>query len=304
MAVGDPITAARYNIIQGKLANVLGTGSGDSGYGQTLASSQVAVSQLIEDSDMNTLRTDIRTAYLHQNNSYPTLPAVTTSDLVTDNNSSGAGAGLLNSYGSFETLATNVETNRNTISASRLQTDNTAATYQRTSAWNATIVGTFTVTFASVTAGRHFFNTGGAVQINMSVTAGTSKNDDWNTLFTTNMGTFTFANLASSRSGTSGTINAIHYTTLTTTFQTVYSSAASAVYTSNNFNIQARFTDATPGAVIEFQITLNDATVGGIDENVNANLDIQVLSRKANSTLSNPITIAAPAYSAMSGTIL
>jgi hypothetical protein len=118
------------------------------------------------------------------------------------------------------------------------------------------------------------------------------------------MGTFTFANLASSRSGTGGTINAIHYTTLTTTLQTVYSSATSAVYTSNNFNIQARFTDANPGAVIEFQITLNDATVGTIDENVNANLDIQVLSRKANSTLSNPITIAAPAYSAMSGSIL
>ena len=38
MAVGDPITAARYNIIQSTVANVLSTGSGDSGYGQALQS--------------------------------------------------------------------------------------------------------------------------------------------------------------------------------------------------------------------------------------------------------------------------
>jgi hypothetical protein len=68
MAIGDPITAARYNVIQSTVSNVLSTGSGDSGYGQTLQSSQVAQNQLIEDDHMNTLRLDIRKAYLHQNN--------------------------------------------------------------------------------------------------------------------------------------------------------------------------------------------------------------------------------------------
>ena len=38
MAVGDTITAARYNIIQARIAAVIGVGSGDEGYGQARAS--------------------------------------------------------------------------------------------------------------------------------------------------------------------------------------------------------------------------------------------------------------------------
>ena len=43
MAVGDTITAARYNIIQARIAAIIGVGSGDEGYGQARASSTVAV---------------------------------------------------------------------------------------------------------------------------------------------------------------------------------------------------------------------------------------------------------------------
>ena len=296
MAVGDLITAARYNVIQSTVANVLSTGSGDSGYGQALQSSQVAQNQLIEDDHMNTLRLDIRKAYLHQNNSYPTLTVVSTADTVTDNT-------LNNSYATFETLATNINTNRNTISASRLTTGSTASSYVRTTTWNATRVGNFTVTFASTNAARHFFNSGGAVQIDMSVTAGTVKNDDWNTMFITNMGTLTFANLASSRSGAGGTLtSSVAYTTLTTSYQTVYSSVGGGVYTASNFNIQVRFTDIS-SLVIEFQITLNDAAAGTIDEDVAANLNINVNRRIANGALSDPITIAEPTFGVMSGTV-
>ena len=296
MAVGDPITAARYNIIQSTVANVLSTGSGDSGYGQALQSLQVAPNQLIEDDHMNTLRLDIRKAYLHQNNSYPTLTVVSTADTVTDNT-------LNNSYATFETLATNINTNRNTISASRLTTGSTASSYVRTTTWNATRVGNFTVTFASATAARHFFNTGGAVQIQMgfSSPAG-AKAIDWNSLFNTNMGTLTFANLASSRSGSGGTLSsAVAYTTLTTTFQTVYTTSSAGTYSSNNFNIQVRFTDVS-NLAIEFQTTLNDAAAGNIDEDVPANLSISVNRRIANGTLPDPITIAEPTFGAMTGT--
>ncbi len=297
MAIGDLITAARYNIIQSKVANVLSTGSGNSGYGQALQSSQVAQNQLIEDDHMNTLRLDIRKAYLHQNNSYPTLAVVSTANTVDDINA------LNNSYADFETLATNIDTNRNTISASRLTTNSTASSYVRTTTWNATRVGNFTVTFASTNAARHFFNSGGAVQIDMNVTAGAGKNDDWNTMFITNMGTLTFANLASSRSGSSGTLSSsVAYTTLTTSYQTMYSSVGGGVYTTSNFNIQVRFTDVS-SLVIEFQITLNDATVGNIDEDVQPNLNINVNRRIANGALSDPITIAEPTFGAMSGTV-
>ena len=298
MAVGDQITAARYNVIQSTVANVLSTGSGDSGYGQALQSSQVAQNQLIEDDHMNNLRLDIRKAYLHQNNSYPTLAVVSTANTVDESN------GLNNSYTQFESLATNINTNRNTISASRLTTGNTASSYQRTSVWNATRVGTFTVTFASTTAARHFFNSGGAVQIDMNISgSATSKVTDWNTLFQTNMGTLTFANLTSSRSGSGGTLtSSVAYTTLTTSFQTVYTVSSGGTYGSNNFDIQVRFTDVS-NLVIEFQITLNDAAAGNIDEDVDGNLNINVNERKANGALSDPITITSPTFGAMSGTV-
>lgn len=296
MAVGDLITAARYNAMQGQVSNILGTGSGDKGYGQTLTSSQVAVAQLIEDSHMNDLRSDIRKAYLHQNNSYPTLNVVTTSDIVTDNT-------LPNSYAIFENLSTNIDTNRNTISASRLTTGNTASSYVRTTVWNATRVGTFTVTFGTTNHARHFFNSGGAVQIDINISgSGASKVSDWNTMYS-GMGTLTFANNASSRSGAGGTLtSSVAYTTLTTSFQTIYTSTGAGAYAANNYNIQARFTDAF-NLVIQFQITLNDAAVGTIDEDVNGNLNINVNRRIANAALADPIIITEPTFGAMSGTV-
>jgi hypothetical protein len=216
---------------------------------------------------------------------------------VTDNT-------LNNSYATFETLATNINTNRNTISASRLTTAATASSYVRTSVWNATRVGNFTVTFASATAARHFFNTGGAVQIDMNISgSATAKVTNWNSLFGTNMGTLTFANLASSRSGSGGTLSSsVAYSTLTTTFQTVYTTSSAGTYSSNNFNIQVRFTDVS-NLAIEFQITLNDAAVGNVDEDVNGNLNINVNRRIANGALSDPITIAEPTFGAMSSTV-
>jgi hypothetical protein len=295
---GGLIEAAHFNAIQSTVANVLGTGSGNSGYGQALQSAQVAAAQLIEDDHLNTLRLDIRKAYLHQNNSYPTLNVVSTANTVDYVNV------LSNSWSLFETLANNINTNRNTISASRLTSAATASSYVRTPVWNATRVGSFTVTFASATAARHFFNTGGAVQISMNISGSAiSKVTDWNTLFNTNMGTLTFANLASSRSGSGGTLSSsVAYTTLTTTFQTVYTTTSSGTYAANNFNIQVRFTSVS-NLAIEFQITLNDAAVGNVDENVNGNLNINVNRRIANGALSDPITIAAPTFSAMSGTV-
>ena len=38
MAVGDLITATRYNTLQTRVENILGNGSGSEGYGETTAS--------------------------------------------------------------------------------------------------------------------------------------------------------------------------------------------------------------------------------------------------------------------------
>ena len=59
MAVGDLITATRYNTLQTRVENILGNGSGSEGYGETTASNQVAVGNLVTASHVNQLRTDI-----------------------------------------------------------------------------------------------------------------------------------------------------------------------------------------------------------------------------------------------------
>ena len=72
------ITASRYNTLQSSVDGVMGNGSGDSGYGQTLASSQVAQGTVIQASHMANLYTDMIKARRHQTGTTPnTLASIT-----------------------------------------------------------------------------------------------------------------------------------------------------------------------------------------------------------------------------------
>ena len=66
VATGDNITAAGFNSLQSRVSNIMGTGSGDSGYGQTLASAQVAVTDIVQATDMINLKTDVDKANNHR----------------------------------------------------------------------------------------------------------------------------------------------------------------------------------------------------------------------------------------------
>ena len=79
MAIGDIITAARYNNLQSRVATIMGTGSGDDGYGQSLNSSQVGASDVINATHMSTLYTDIANGRVHQTGTAPSQIAVISS---------------------------------------------------------------------------------------------------------------------------------------------------------------------------------------------------------------------------------
>jgi hypothetical protein len=297
MTVGAQITAERYNLIQNKVATVLGQGTGDSGYGQTVVSSNVAVSQLIEDNHLNDLRLDIRKAHIHQTGSYPTLGTVNNTVTVDDNNS-GAGTG----YVQFETLADTITTNRNTSNAGRFAINSTSSTYTRTPVWNGLRTGTFTVTFASVNAKRYYFNTGSAVQISMNISGSVaSKVTEWNALFS-GMGTLSFSN-SSTKTGASGTLNSINALNLTTADQTIYTSSNPlAPYAANYFTVSAKFTDISEMA-IQFTINLRDDAAGNVDEDVDGSLTITVSDKRPDSALTDGLTIVAPAFGSMGSNI-
>ena len=63
---GTSIIATDYNAIQSKISNILGTGSADYGYGQALASSQVARNNKITVTQWNNLRNDLLKSRQHQ----------------------------------------------------------------------------------------------------------------------------------------------------------------------------------------------------------------------------------------------
>ena len=63
---GTQIIATDYNAIQSKISNILGTGSVDYGYGQSVTSAQVARNNKITVTQWNALRTDLLKARQHQ----------------------------------------------------------------------------------------------------------------------------------------------------------------------------------------------------------------------------------------------
>jgi hypothetical protein len=85
MAVGDIITATRYNALQSRVESILAVGANTEGYGETTASSQVAVNDLVTASHVNQLKTDIDIINRHQTNQAAgTITSITIGNLIAD----------------------------------------------------------------------------------------------------------------------------------------------------------------------------------------------------------------------------
>ena len=65
------VTSTRYNTLRQSVTNVLETGSGDSGYGQTATSSSISSGDLITAAQINNIYEDVRKCYKHQNGGNP-----------------------------------------------------------------------------------------------------------------------------------------------------------------------------------------------------------------------------------------
>ena len=67
------IEAVDYNTKRTKIIGIMGTGAGQSGYGQTLLSSSVAFGNTVTKAQWDNLRFDIFNARLHQDGLSPTV---------------------------------------------------------------------------------------------------------------------------------------------------------------------------------------------------------------------------------------
>mgnify|MGYP006242028489 CR=1 FL=1 len=298
MAVGDTITAARYNIIQARIAAVIGLGSGDEGYGQSRTSSTVAVGATITAQDMANLFTDMTKIRLHQTGSVPgEIAQPSVGDTVLDSNSTNK-----EGYVQYESLSTTAQASRLSASASQLGLQSGTSS-SRTSSWSTDINHTFTVTFGgySVTNGdgstttvsgadhmRVFFNAGGSVNLSGSIGSGnTTINNDWRNLMTS-VGTVVFGRSTTSN-GSVGTNYG--YSNLPTGFTTIFNKTASA-YSANDYLIEAR----KNSNVLTFRVTFNE------DKGPNPNFDEAVTATTTSTAqLNRPnnassVNITAPTF--------
>jgi len=286
MAVGEIITAARYNAIQAKVSQTLGVGAGTYGYGQTVTSYQVTSSNDVTATHMNYLITDLQKLYAHQTGGVPSLTTVSSTQDINDNvwtqHSAAADTAYLNYLAVYEPTQASVEAK--------------LSSPPRTTVWGGSsdpqsIYHEFVITFNDANHRRHFFNAGGEVRFASSLTSGSgSKYVEWNGMLSA-MGTvkFNYTNCTAS----SGTGYGLGNFDLTTTYTTVFVKTGSGVYSENDYIIKAK-TNIT-GNQILFLIEFNDGDDGGpdVDEPVNGTLTSTISQLRATGAY---VVVSTPGY--------
>ena len=176
------IVATDYNAIQSVINSVMGSGSGTTGWGQTVLSSQVAVNSKISVTQWNNLQTDLQNANAHITGSIGSLTTASTSVVIAEADRSA-----------YQAMATYANSNQNGIPPANQASTQAVATGTKTVAWNGTLTHTVTITFASADNARYFFNSGSLILFSASL-AGFSvsdgsyaKNLSWQTMLS-NMG--------------------------------------------------------------------------------------------------------------------
>jgi len=277
--VGQKIDAVDYTSIQNKVATVLGTGSGNFGYGQTVTSPS--------------------NARAHQTGStVGTTNATDGLNLLVPSSSLTITEELRNQFSLF---ADTITTNR---FANSEFSPETLASYTKSNSWNGSIQNVVTISGSSTAPGsaenmRFFFNAGGALNISASLSgysgSGSQKGPTW-ALMLSQAGTVTMNYTTTTYTGSGGTTYNIGYYGLTTTDQLIfYKPAPSGVYAENDYWIYAK--KSSDGADVILTIRFQDDDAGdqqggylpgaSVDENVDGNLTTTVtMNRPSGSNVS------------------
>lgn len=244
---GDVITATDYNNFVANVNAVIGTGTGDKGYGLSEVST-VSAGGTIQASDWNSLLSGLQKGANHQG---------TTLTNASNTVSTGGNIVPLSNLGADITL---IDTNRLNAAGANMSTGVAGVTSTRTTAWTTQVTHTFTVTYASANAARHFFNSGGKIKMAFSRSGGTSstQNTSWTNLFS-DLGTVSLnangTTISGSSQGGNGANGSRGFHQLNATPAEILNTTSStADYTANDLDIKA----SVSGAVVTITITLND----------------------------------------------
>ena len=292
---GNTILAADYNGFVNTVNGVVGPSasyqSGD-GYGDS-ALSTVSASATVNASSWASLIDAVKKAATHQGttvNLPGTNPA--TGDTIEALDGSTASSGTLN----LSQAVTDINTNKANVDASEQTTVAGATASTRGSTWGNpstdTIDAEVYVQFTSQTHADGFFNAGGEVHLTFQHPNGSSAQDnDWRDIFNNKIGTLKLEKGAISRTGSQGTIASLGYTTLTSSYQAMFTGTniGGGAYGANDVSVTAKI-DTTNHRVY-FNISLVDqhtATAPSTADTVSSGTAVSVGFRK--STQYNPAT--------------
>ena len=158
-------TAGTGDTSAASINTIWGAGTGDAGYGQSNVVSAVSAGSAITATQWTTLLARLNSIRQHQG---------TTINIASFSVSAGdAIAAIANLSADITTLY-----NARTTAASANITDSTTA-HDFTSSWNSTVTATSTVTFSGGDEARYFFNAGGYIKLNPSLSDATGRNANW-----------------------------------------------------------------------------------------------------------------------------
>lgn len=294
---GTQILAADFVTIQDKAQEILGTGVGSKGYGQVVQSADVYTGNQITKTQWDALRYDIINIRYHQTGAVPDIVTVNVGDPI----SYGASSPNTN----YDSLMQTAITNRFNLAPSQaLTTAINTVTYS--TPWQNSLTMTMTITFTTANEARYFFNSGGKVRINSTLSGGssTAQVNSWKGFLTT-IGTIEFG------ANTNPTIN---YYTLTNSYQEYFKSFQTTPYSANSYRLEVKSNVANnstgTATQILIKVTLADNYVDPgpghpwipdtpPGDSVNGTLSIAVEEFKAAGSMvpSGNFTIISPLYS-------
>ena len=297
------ITAARINNLQSSIGLILGTGSGQNGYGQIVTSAPVNnTTDIIQAEDINDIYADILKARIHQVGvgdigiaeviqNLNTVAEDTSAFVNDDGVTSVDPDGFKKGFADFEAVMEQVIADKSLMHPTQASLE-PGITSSRTSSWNGLIYHEVAVTFSSASTRRFFFNTGGEIRISANnSSASTPKGLDWAQLCS-QVGTIRFS--ANTTTSTTGGGNAIGNYNLTSAFQDIYqkigSGTYSAIYAGNIYTVKARSDIDTR---IIFRIEFNDVV---FDNNIDNNVDGRLSSVLQHYRATGDVTVVAPTY--------
>lgn len=295
VTTGAQILSTDLNSLRNKIAEVMGTGVGTFGYGQTVNSTTVISGQTVLKSHFDAIRFDIVNAYFHQNGVVPAATIAAIGDPITASSS--------DPFNGYNTLADECRNDRFDCDAGLLTTS-IKDTKSYTSAWSTSAEYVLTVTFSNANEARYFWNSGSRLRFTTGRSLGTAsqQNGAWTSLLST-------VGRQSIGGRLPDGLNNIYM--LTNTYQDLYNLSASTPYSNNNYKIQAKCDVASNSAgtasVFNFKVLLSDNYVDlgapAPGDSVDGTLSIDVEELKATGTLQPSgaaFSITSPSYSGTS----